>query len=399
MNLHLEDQINIIKNNTVDLITEEDLLNKLQKKKKLKVKLGVDPSRPDLHLGHAVVLRKLRQFQEFGHIVYLIIGDFTARIGDPSGRTKTRPMLSEKEVKENAETYVEQAFKILEPQKTIIKFNSEWLSKLTFADIINLTSRYTVARILERDDFSKRLRENEPITIAEFLYPIAQAYDSIFIEADVEIGGTDQLFNLLVGRKLQEEFGQEPQVVMTMPLIEGTDGHLKMSKSYDNYIAFNDTPENVFGKVMSIPDHLIIKYMCYLTDIPMEKIKEYEEKMKNMEINPRDVKMMLAEELVSLLYNKEEAKKAKETFISIFQKRDMSVDLPEIEVTEGESILDIVSKTKVYDSNSEIKRAIKQGAIKIDEEKIEDFKMVPNFKEGAILKVGKKNFFRIKKAK
>nr|WP_233186575.1 tyrosine--tRNA ligase [Petrotoga sp. 9PWA.NaAc.5.4] len=399
MNLHLEDQINIIKNNTLDLITEEDLLNKLQKKKKLKVKLGVDPSRPDLHLGHAVVLRKLRQFQEFGHIVYLIIGDFTARIGDPSGRTKTRPMLSEKEVKENAETYVEQAFKILEPQKTIIKFNSEWLSKLTFADIINLTSRYTVARMLERDDFSKRLRENEPITIAEFLYPIAQAYDSIFIEADVEIGGTDQLFNLLVGRKLQEEFGQEPQVVMTMPLIEGTDGHLKMSKSYDNYIAFNDTPENVFGKVMSIPDHLIIKYMCYLTDIPMEKIKEYEEKMKNMEINPRDVKMILAEEIVSLLYNKEEAKKAKETFISIFQKRDMSIDLPEIEVTEGESILDIVSKTKVYDSNSEIKRAIKQGAIKIDEEKIEDFKNVPNFKEGAILKVGKKNFFRIKKAK
>ncbi|PNR95734.1 tyrosine--tRNA ligase [Petrotoga sp. 9PWA.NaAc.5.4] len=397
--MHLEDQINIIKNNTLDLITEEDLLNKLQKKKKLKVKLGVDPSRPDLHLGHAVVLRKLRQFQEFGHIVYLIIGDFTARIGDPSGRTKTRPMLSEKEVKENAETYVEQAFKILEPQKTIIKFNSEWLSKLTFADIINLTSRYTVARMLERDDFSKRLRENEPITIAEFLYPIAQAYDSIFIEADVEIGGTDQLFNLLVGRKLQEEFGQEPQVVMTMPLIEGTDGHLKMSKSYDNYIAFNDTPENVFGKVMSIPDHLIIKYMCYLTDIPMEKIKEYEEKMKNMEINPRDVKMILAEEIVSLLYNKEEAKKAKETFISIFQKRDMSIDLPEIEVTEGESILDIVSKTKVYDSNSEIKRAIKQGAIKIDEEKIEDFKNVPNFKEGAILKVGKKNFFRIKKAK
>ena len=397
--MNLKDQLEVIKKDTVDFITEEEFLDKLNRKKQLKVKLGVDPSRPDLHLGHAVVLRKLRQFQKFGHIVYLIIGDFTARIGDPSGRSKTRPLLSEEEVRENSKTYVEQAFKILDPNKTVIKFNSEWLSKLTFEDIINLTSRYTVARMLERDDFNKRLTENEPISISEFLYPIAQAYDSIVIEADVETGGTDQLFNLLVGRKLQEEFGQEPQIVVTMPLIEGTDGNLKMSKSYNNYIAFNDTPDDIFGKIMSVPDHLIIKYMTYLTDISRDKIKDFENKMKNDEINPRDVKMVLAEEVVKMLYNEEEAKKAKDNFVAIFQKKDMPDDLPEILVQENETILDIVAKTNVFDSNSEIKRAISQGAIRINDEKIDDFKFVPNFEDGDVLRVGKKNYFRLKKVK
>lgn len=397
--MNLKDQLEVIKKDTVDFITEEEFLDKLNRKKQLKVKLGVDPSRPDLHLGHAVVLRKLRQFQKFGHIVYLIIGDFTARIGDPSGRSKTRPLLSEEEVKANSKTYVEQAFKILDPNQTVIKFNSEWLSALTFEDIINLTSRYTVARMLERDDFNKRLAENEPISISEFLYPIAQAYDSIVIEADVEMGGTDQLFNLLVGRKLQEEFGQEPQIVVTMPLIEGTDGSLKMSKSYNNYIAFNDTPDDIFGKIMSIPDHLIIKYMTYLTDIPRDKIKDYEDKMKNDKINPRDVKMVLAEEVVKMLYNEEEAQKAKDNFIAIFQKKDMPDDLPEILVQENETILDIVAKTNVFDSNSEIKRAISQGAIRINDEKIDDFKFVPNFEDGDVLRVGKKNYFRLKKVK
>lgn len=397
--MNLKDQLEVIKKDTVDFITEEEFLDKLNRKKQLKVKLGVDPSRPDLHLGHAVVLRKLRQFQTFGHIVYLIIGDFTARIGDPSGRSKTRPLLSEEEVKENSKTYVEQAFKILDPNKTVIKFNSEWLSKLTFEDIINLTSRYTVARMLERDDFNKRLTENEPISISEFLYPIAQAYDSIVIEADVETGGTDQLFNLLVGRKLQEEFGQEPQIVLTMPLIEGTDGNLKMSKSYNNYIAFNDTPDDIFGKIMSIPDHLIIKYMTYLTDIPPDKIKDYEDKMKNDKINPRDVKMVLAEEIVKMLYNKEEAQKAKDNFVAIFQKKDMPDDLPEIIVQENETILDIVAKTNVFDSNSEIKRAISQGAIRINDDKIDDFKYIPDCEDGAVLRVGKKNYFRLKKVK
>lgn len=397
--MNLKDQLEVIKKDTVDFITEEEFLDKLNRKKQLKVKLGVDPSRPDLHLGHAVVLRKLRQFQKFGHIVYLIIGDFTARIGDPSGRSKTRPLLSEEEVRENSKTYVEQAFKILDPNKTVIKFNSEWLSKLTFEDIINLTSRYTVARMLERDDFNKRLAENEPISISEFLYPIAQAYDSIVIEADVEMGGTDQLFNLLVGRKLQEEFGQEPQIVVTMPLIEGTDGSLKMSKSYNNYIAFNDTPDDIFGKIMSVPDHLIIKYMTYLTDISRDKIKDFENKMKNDEINPRDVKMVLAEEVVKMLYNEEEAKKAKDNFVAIFQKKDMPDDLPEILVQENETILDIVAKTNVFDSNSEIKRAISQGAIRINDEKIDDFKFVPNFEDGDVLRVGKKNYFRLKKVK
>ncbi|PNR99760.1 tyrosyl-tRNA synthetase [Petrotoga mexicana DSM 14811] len=394
-----EDQLRIIQEDSVDLITPEDFLSKIREKGQLKVKLGVDPSRPDLHLGHAVVLRKLRQFQELGHIVYLIIGDFTARIGDPSGRSKTRPLLSEDEVQENSKTYVEQAFRILHPDKTVVKFNSEWLSKLSFADIINLSSRYTVARMLERDDFNKRLKENQPISISEFLYPLAQAYDSIVIEADVELGGTDQLFNLLVGRKLQEEFGQSPQVVLTMPLIEGTDGNLKMSKSYDNYIAFNDSPQDVFGKVMSIPDHLIIKYMKYLTDIPKDKIKDIENQMKSGEVNPRDIKMVLAEEIVTLLYNREEAEKAKQNFVSIFQKREMPEDLPEIQVKTGETILDIVSKTRVYNSNSEIKRAIMQGAIRINDKKIKDFKDIIDCEDGAILRVGKKSYFKIKKIK
>jgi tyrosyl-tRNA synthetase len=397
--LNPEDQLRIIQEDSVDFITPEDFLNKLREKGQLKVKLGVDPSRADLHLGHAVVLRKLKQFQELGHIVYLIIGDFTARIGDPSGRSKTRPLLSEDEVRENSKTYVEQAFRILHPDKTVVKFNSEWLSKLSFADIINLSSRYTVARMLERDDFSKRLKENQPISISEFLYPLAQAYDSIVIEADVELGGTDQLFNLLVGRKLQEEFGQSAQVVLTMPLIEGTDGYLKMSKSYDNYIAFNDSPQDIFGKVMSIPDHLIIKYMKYLTDTPKDKIKDIENQMKSEEVNPRDIKMVLAEEIVNLLYNKEEAEKAKQNFVSIFQKREMPEDLPEIQIKSGETILDIVSKTNVYDSNSEIKRAIMQGAIRINDEKIKDFKDVVDCDDGAILRVGKKSFFKIKKMK
>ncbi|PNR94952.1 tyrosine--tRNA ligase [Petrotoga olearia] len=394
-----QDQLKIIQENSVDLITVEDLLNKMRKKGQLKVKLGVDPSRPDLHLGHAVVLRKLKQFQEFGHIVYLIIGDFTARIGDPSGRSKTRPLLSEDEVLENSKTYVEQAFRILHPDKTVVKYNSEWLSKLSFADVINLSSRYTVARMLERDDFNKRLKENQPISISEFLYPLAQAYDSIVIEADVELGGTDQLFNLLVGRKLQEEFGQSPQVVLTMPLIEGTDGYLKMSKSYDNYIAFNDSPKDIVGKVMSIPDHLIIKYMRYLTDISKEKIQNFEEIMKSGEANPRDIKMILAEEIVTMLYNKDEAEKAKQNFVSIFQKREMPEDLPEIKVKSGETILDIVSKTEVYDSNSEIKRAINQGAIRINDKKINDFKQILDCEDGAILRVGKKSYFKIKKIK
>ncbi|POZ93751.1 tyrosine--tRNA ligase [Petrotoga halophila] len=394
-----EDQLKIVQENSVDFITPEDFLNKIRKKGQLKVKLGVDPSRPDLHLGHAVVLRKLKQFQELGHIVYLIIGDFTARIGDPSGRSKTRPLLSEDEVQENSKTYVEQAFRILQADQTVVKFNSEWLSKLSFADVINLSSRYTVARILERDDFNKRLKENQPISISEFLYPLAQAYDSIVIEADVELGGTDQLFNLLVGRKLQEEFGQSPQVVLTMPLIEGTDGYLKMSKSYDNYIAFNDSPQDIFGKVMSIPDHLIIKYMKYLTDIPKDKIKDREKQIKSGEVNPRDIKMVLAEEIVTLLYNKDEAEKAKQNFVSIFQKREMPGDLPEIQIKSGETILDIVSKTKVYDSNSEIKRAIMQGAIRINDEKIKDFKDIVDCDDGAILRVGKKSYFKIKKIK
>lgn len=315
-------QLEILKRNVVDFISEEELLERLKENRPLRIKLGVDPSRPDLHLGHAVVLKKLKEFQDLGHHVILIIGDFTGMIGDPTGRNITRPMLSEKEVRKNAETYAKQAFKILDESKTEVRFNNEWLGKMKFADVVRLAGKYTVARMLERDDFSKRLSEGQPISIAEFLYPLAQAYDSVAIKADVELGGTDQLFNLLVGRKVQEEYGLKPQIVMTMPIIEGTDGKLKMSKSYDNYIAFTDEPNDMYGKVMSIPDELIVKYMRLVTDIPEEEIVRYEKLIKESKVNPRDVKMRLAREIVKFFYNENAAKEAEENFIKVFRKKN-----------------------------------------------------------------------------
>ena len=309
------EQLNILIDNTVDLFSKEELLEKLKKGRPLRIKLGVDPSRPDLHLGHYVVLRKLRQFQDLGHQIVLIIGDFTARIGDPSGRSKTRPMLSMDEVRENARSYAEQVFKILSKEKTEIRYNGEWFDKMSFEQVIRISSKYTVARMMERDDFKKRYDSNQPISVAEFLYPIAQGYDSVMVKSDVEMGGTDQLFNLLVGRKMQEEYEQLPQVVLTMPLIEGTDGNLKMSKSYDNYIAFNDTSRDMFGKIMSIPDTLIIKYMRLLTDLGKTEIDLYESQMKDGLVNPRDIKMKLGQEVVAVFYGREEGVKAQEEFI------------------------------------------------------------------------------------
>lgn len=392
-----EKQLEILKKNAVDLVSESELLEKLKEKRPLRVKLGVDPSRPDLHLGHAVVLRKLKEFQDLGHHVILIIGDFTALIGDPSGRNSTRPMLSEEEVKKNAETYAEQAFKILDREKTEIRFNSEWLGKMTFADVVNLAGKYTVARMLERDDFAKRLKEGIPISISEFLYPLAQAYDSVAIQADVELGGTDQLFNLLVGRKIQEEYGQVPQIVLTMPIIEGTDGNLKMSKSYGNYVAFNDEPNEMYGKIMSIPDELITKYMRLLTDIPEKDIENYEKLMKSGKINPRDVKMKLAREIVSFFYNEETAKKAEESFIKVFRKKEIPDEMPEIFVEPGEyNIVDLIELLKVLPSRSEIKRTITQGGVYFDTQRINNFKDTVIIENEHLLRIGKRKFYKIK---
>ena len=394
----LNERLKKLKRNAVDLVTEEELMEKLKENRPLRVKLGVDPSRPDLHLGHLVVLRKLREFQDMGHTVVLIIGDFTARIGDPSGRSQIRPMLSAEEVKENAKTYSEQAFKVLDEEKTELRYNSEWLETLNFEDVIRLTAKFTVARMIERDDFAKRLKAGEPLSVSELLYPIAQAYDSVMINADVELGGTDQLFNLLVGRKLQQDFGQKPQIVMTMPLIEGTDGHLKMSKSYDNYIAFNDQPDEMYGKLMSIPDDLILKYMRLLTDISDEEIEEYRIKMEGKEINPRDVKMKLAREIVSFFYGETEAEKAQENFIRVFRERKLPREMQEITVNVSKkSIVDLLFESKIVSSRSEAKRLITQGGVRINGEKIIDPFAELEIKNGMVLQVGKRRFFKIKK--
>jgi len=306
--------------------------------------------------------------------------------------------LSSEEVKENAKTYSEQAFKVLDEEKTELRYNSEWLETLNFEDVIRLTAKFTVARMIERDDFAKRLKAGEPLSVSELLYPIAQAYDSVMINADVELGGTDQLFNLLVGRKLQQDFGQKPQIVMTMPLIEGTDGHLKMSKSYDNYIAFNDQPDEMYGKLMSIPDDLILKYMRLLTDISDEEIEEYRIKMEGKEINPRDVKMKLAREIVSFFYGETEAEKAQENFIRVFRERKLPREMQEITVNVSKkSIVDLLFESKIVSSRSEAKRLITQGGVRINGEKIIDPFAELEIKNGMVLQVGKRRFFKIKK--
>ena len=391
-----EKQLEILKRNVVDLVSEEELLERLKEERPLRVKLGVDPSRPDLHLGHAVVLRKLRQFQDLGHKVILIIGDFTARIGDPSGRSVTRPMLTKEEVLENAKTYQEQAFKILDPEKTELRFNGEWLDKMTFADVIILASKYTVARMLERDDFEKRYKEGIPIAISEFLYPLAQAYDSVAIKADIEMGGTDQYFNLIVGRKIQEEFGQRPQIVMTMPIIEGIDGKLKMSKSYNNYVAFTDPPNEMYGKLMAIPDHLIIKYMRLLTDIPEKEIEKYEEGMREKSINPRDVKMKLAFEITKFFHGEDKAKEAQDRFIKVFREKEVPEDIPAYEFGEEEiPIVDLLLSVGAASSRSEAKRLINQGGVYVNGERVKDFREILKLDKEIVLKVGKRRFYRI----
>jgi len=390
-----EKQLEILKKNSVDLVSEEELLERLKEGRPLRVKLGVDPSRPDLHLGHAVVLKKLKQFQQLGHQVVLIIGDFTAMIGDPSGKSTTRPMLSREEVVENARSYAEQAFLILDREKTEIRYNNEWLGSMSFSDVVKLAGKYTVARMLEREDFAKRYAEGTPISVSEFLYPLAQAYDSVAIQADVELGGTDQLFNLMVGRKIQEEYGLKPQVVMTMPIIEGTDGRLKMSKSYNNYVGLTDEPKDMYGKLMSIPDELIVKYARLLTDVNDDLLKKMEEEIDKKIVNPRDYKMWLAREMVTQFYGQEKAREAESYFVTVFQKKEMPDEMIEKAVKRGQhNIVDLLDNLGIG-TRSEIKRLISQGGVYLDNNRIDNIKSSVEISNEHILRVGKRLFIKI----
>ena len=398
----LNEQMDLIRRGASEIIPEEELVQKIEnsikESKPLKIKLGCDPSRPDLHIGHAVVLRKLAQFQQLGHQAILIIGDFTGMIGDPSGRNATRPALTLDETRANGQSYFEQASKILHPEKTKMVYNSEWLSKMSFEDVIKLASKYTVARMIERDDFTKRFKSGEPISLHEFLYPLAQAMDSVAIESDVELGGTDQKFNLLLGRDIQREFGVTPQVILTMPLLVGTDGVEKMSKSYGNYIGISDTPGEIFGKTLSIPDNLIYTYFELGTDIPGTELAEIKEQLSNSVINPRDIKRKLARTLVTVYYNEEAAMNAESEFDKIFIKKEIPDDIPEIVMEPGNNsitIIDLLIETKLAPSKSEARRLIQQGGVSINGEKISDFNFIVNLKNENIIKVGKRRFLKL----
>ena len=393
----LNEQIDLIRQGVEEIIPEEELVKKieksLQKNIPLKVKCGCDPSRPDLHIGHSVVLRKLRDFQDLGHSAILLIGDFTAMIGDPTGRNKTRPQLTIEEARKNAESYVNQASIILNSKNIKIMYNGDWLSKMNFTEIINLTSKYTVARMLERDDFTKRYNSGMPISLHEFLYPLAQGFDSVHMKADVELGGTDQKFNLLVGRALQKESGFEPQVIITTPLIEGTDGVEKMSKSYDNYIAFSDSASDIYGKTLSIPDELIYKYFKYCTRI--DDLLKIKKSLDDGTGNPRDLKRRLARELVTIYHDSDKALKAEQDFDNLFINKDIPENIPEIKIDSDKKLVEIMVSNNMVSSNGEAKRMIKQGAVKINDNKVIDMYLEISPNEDIILKVGKRKFLKI----
>lgn len=396
-----EKQFEIIKKGTVEIIPEDEFINKLRQSKlsnnPLKIKLGCDPSAPDLHLGHSVVLRKLRDFQDLGHSVILVIGDFTAMIGDPSERKKTRPTLTFKETRSNAETYVHQAEKVLDTSKLEIRYNSEWLGKMNFSDVIKLAGKYTIARMLERDDFENRYKAQQPIYIHEFLYPLAQAFDSVALDADVELGGTDQKFNLLVGREIQLAYGQTPQVIATMPLLEGLDGVMKMSKSLGNYVAFEDTPEDMFGKLMSIPDSLLSKYFRLVIELPVAEIKEIERVLADSSVNPMEIKKRLGWEIVNSYYDSARADEAKEHFEKIFSRKELPEKIPVIKLQKGKSILlvDVMHKGGLVNSKSEARRLISQNAVKINNNIITNINHEITPESEVVMKVGKRRFLKI----
>ena len=393
----MKENLNLIKRGVDELISEDELLAKLKSKEQLIVKAGFDPTAPDLHLGHTVLINKLRHFQQLGHQVIFLIGDFTGMIGDPSGKNKTRPALNETEIKENAKSYKKQVFKILDPKLTDVRFNSEWSSKLGAEGIIKLASQYNLARMLERDDFNKRYKSNQSIALHEFLYPLIQANDSIALEADVELGGTDQKFNLLVGRDLQRAVGQEPQVVLTVPILEGLDGKNKMSKSLDNYVGIDEDPKEMFGKIMSISDELMWRWFDLLSFKSTDEIAKLKaEQAKGM--NPRDIKIQLAKELIARFHDDKSAELAEDNFINQFQKKNIPVEIEELSITISEDsipLANLLKESGMTSSTSEAMRMIQQGAVRIDEEKVSDPKLLISAGTSAIYQVGKRKFKKI----
>lgn len=397
----LNEQMDLIRRGSSEIIPEDDLVKKLERSIKanspLRVKLGCDPSRPDLHLGHSVVLRKLRQFQDLGHQAILIIGDFTGMIGDPSGRNKTRPSLTIEETRLNGKSYFEQATKILATQGVRMEYNSQWLAKMNFSDVVVLAGKYTVARMLERDDFTQRYKAGEPISIHEFLYPLAQAMDSVAIKSDVELGGTDQKFNLLVGRDIQREYGLEPQVILTTPLLVGTDGVEKMSKSYDNYIGISEPPREMYGKTLRIPDSLMYTYFELASDVSNKDLAEIKQQLQDSSLNPRDLKRKLARTLVTMYHSSEEAQSAEAEFDRIF----IDKEVPDVieEFVLGESVVEttvvgLLALSRLASSKSEARRLIEQGGVSIDGERVTDLNTAIPQAKAFIVKVGKRKFLR-----
>ena len=395
----LNEQMDLIKRGTEEILPEELLVQKIERsikeKRPLKIKLGCDPSKPDLHIGHSVVLRKLKHFQDLGHESTLVIGDFTAMIGDPTGRNKTRPQLTISEAKENAKTYVEQCKVILDVNNIKIVYNSEWLSKMNFFDVVKLSSSYTVARMLERDDFTKRFKSGTPISIHEFLYPLAQAHDSVQLSADVELGGTDQKFNLLVGRDLQRDCGQEPQCIITTPLLEGTDGSDKMSKSYGNQIGIQDPPEEIFGKVLSIKDSMILRWYALATDSDSSRLLKVEKKLNDPTINPMEIKRELARSIVNMYHDSEKALAAERHFDSVVVKKGVPDNIPVFNLIDEDTVVNILHSSGLLKSKGEVRRMIKQGAVTLNGEKINDIHARISKSGEQIFRIGKRKFLKI----
>lgn len=401
--LSAEEQFHILQSGAAQIIPEDLLKKKLARGTSLNVKLGVDPTAPDIHIGHAVPLRKLRQFQDLGHHVTLIIGDGTALIGDPSGRNTTRPQLSREQVAQNAQTYVDQAFKILDREKTTLRYNSEWILDLNMESLLKLMANFTVARILERDDFTKRYKANQPISLHEFLYPVMQAYDSVVVKADVELGGTDQLFNLLAGRELMEKMGMEPQVCLTLPLLEGTDGVKKMSKSYGNYIGLTDEPADMFGKVMSIPDALMVKYYRLASTAPVDEVDQIEKDLASGKADPNKTKRALARNIVAAYHGQEAAQEAEQAFDRQFKKHEIPEDIPEYaaDLTVNDQgkvyLARVIHEAGMASSAGEARRLIDGGGVKINGQAVpaQEYNIEPEKLKGAVLQVGKRKFARL----
>ncbi len=398
----VERQFNILKRGCEEIINELEFKQKLEKSIKenrpLKIKLGIDPTGSDLHIGHAVPLRKLKQFQDLGHTVQFLIGTFTARIGDPTGKSETRKMLTNEDVQKNIETYVDQVKLILDLEKTEIKYNGDWLETLSLEEVLKLLSQFTVAQMTSREDFAKRLSENKPVSLIEFMYPIMQGYDSVALESDVELGATEQKFNLLRGRDLQKAYGQEQQVCMMMPILEGLDGVEKMSKSLNNYIGITESPNDMFGKIMSISDELMYRYYEIITEVPLEEISQMKKDVEDGKLHPMDVKKRLGTELVSIYHSEEEGIKAREWFENVFSKKNLDVDLPIVELQYGEeNIIELlVNKLKFANTTSEARSLIEQGGFKVNDEAIKDVKANVNIESNMIIRAGKKKIVKVK---